>query len=93
MHGAAAATEVVCCTNRELVANAMHRKQQTTDPLGMRRLRACAAICVVLLLSVLETDERNMSDESWNTRKSVSLVLTLDLGWRREVFPLLAPSN
>ena len=39
----------------------------------------------------LETDERNEIDESWNTRKSVSLVS--DLGWLREVFPLIAPSN
>ena len=50
----------------------------------------CTASCVlcVLLLSVLETDERNESNESWNTRKSGPLVS--DLGWLREVFPLLA---
>ena len=91
MHDAAAATEVVCDASRKLVANAMMRciannRQQTPRGCG-----ACAAICVVLLLSVLETDERNESDESWNTRKSVSPVS--DLGWLREVFPLLAPSN
>ena len=38
--------------------------------------RGCGwtAIYVVLLLSVLETDKRNESDKSWNTRKSVSLI-------------------
>ena len=78
MHDAVAATEVVCYASRKLVANAMHCKQQTTGPKGMRSLHRY--LCV-LLLSVLETDKRNESDESWNTRNNQFLwFLTLDDG-------------
>ena len=52
MHDAAAAAEVVCYASRKLVANAMHYRQQTTGPKGVRSLHRY--LCV-LLLSVLET--------------------------------------
>ena len=67
MYGAVAATEVVYYASRELVANAMHCKQHTTAPKEMRSLHRY--LCV-LLLSVLETDKINESDESWNTRNN-----------------------
>ena len=67
MHDAAAATEVVYYASRKLVANAMHCKQQTTGPNGVRSLYRY--LCVSLL-SVLETDKRrNESDGSWSTRR------------------------
>ena len=47
MHDAAAATEVVYYASRKLVANAMHCKQQTTGPKGMRSLHRY--LCVLLL--------------------------------------------
>ena len=53
MHGAVAATEVVCDASRKLVANAVHcQTTRLQAPSGMRINRS-----VVLLLSVLETDE------------------------------------
>ena len=52
MHGAIAATEVVCYASKKLVANAVHCRQQTTGPKGMCPLHR--QLCV-LLLSVLET--------------------------------------
>ena len=54
MHGAVAATEVVYDASRKLVANAMHcQTTRLQAPSGMRINRS-----VVLLLSVLETDEK-----------------------------------
>ena len=78
MHGAVAATEVVCDASRKLVANAMHCK--TTR---QQAPRGCGwtAICVVLLLSVLETDEKKRECRVWEySEQSVSRFS--DLGWR-----------
>ena len=68
MYDAAAATEVVCYASRKLVANAMHCRQQATDPKGMRLDRY---LCCIVVVSV--GNRQNESDDSWNTRKSVSL--------------------
>ncbi len=85
-----------CCRNR----GGLLRKQKacgkcdalrTTDnrPYG-DAARPLIASC--LLLSVLETIERNESDVRVEySEQSVSLVS--DLGWLREAFPLLAPST
>ena len=77
MHDAVAATEVVCYASRKLVENAMHCRQQTTDPEGMRLDRSFVLYCCCQ--SVLETVERNESDESGNTRNNPFIwFLTLD---------------
>ena len=87
MHGAAAATEVVCDASRKLVANAMHcQTTRLQAPRGVRVDRS-----VVLLLSVLETDEKNESGEFGNTRNNRFLgFLSLVCG---AGFPSPAPSN
>ena len=76
MHGAVAATEVICDASRKLVANAMHcQTTRLQAPSGMRINRS-----VVLLLSVLKPTRRNESDESRNSEQSVSRFSAF--GWR-----------
>ena len=68
MHVAVAATEVVYYASRELLANAMHCKQQTTGPKGMRSLHASVRVVVVIVgnrqkkreLRVLEYSEQSV---------------------------------
>ena len=71
MHGAVAATEVVCYASRKLVAKC--DALQTTDN---RQQAPRAAVCIVV---VSVTDERNENCESGNTRNNPFLwLLTLD---------------
>ena len=77
MHDAVAATEVVCDASRKLLANAIHcQTTRLQAPRGMRINRS-----VVLLLSVLETDEKK---REWRVREyseqSVSRFSVF--GWR-----------
>ena len=88
MHDAVAATEVVYYASRELVANAMHCKQQTPGPKGMRSLHRY--LFVLLLYCWKPTKETRV------TRVGILGTIGFSvsgLGWLREAFPLLAPSN
>ena len=82
MHGAVAATEAVCDASRKLVANAMHCQTiRLQAPSGMRINRS-----VVLLLSVLETDEKK---REWRVRKLGTIGSSVFCFWLAErVFPL-----
>ena len=87
MHDAVAATEVVCDTSRKLVAKC--DALQTTDSrlqgmLPVPRKQPC-----VLLLSTLETEEINESDES-GILGNPFLWFLAAAGW--EGFPSPAPS-
>ena len=82
MHDAVAATEVVCDASRKLVANAMHcQTTRLQAPSGMRINRS-----VVLLLSVLETDEKK---REWRVQKLGTIGFSVFRFWLAErVFPL-----
>ena len=77
--------EVVCDTSRKLVASAMHCK--TTRPQAPRG--AAGPPSIVLLLSTLETEERNESDESGILGNPFLWFLAL-AGWGRAVLSLSA---
>ena len=82
MHDAVAATEVVCDASRKLVANAMHcQTTRLQAPRGVRVGRS-----VVLLLSVLETDEKKREWRVVTHSESRFSVFCLWLAER--VFPL-----